>query len=57
MSTKVFLAFSLTALVGIASLAAAEKVLKSGLQPGDRTSPFDVRDITGPSKGKSLCYV
>ncbi len=57
MSTKVLLAFSLTALVGVASLAAAEKLLKSGLQPGDKTSPFDVRDITGPNKGKTLCYV
>jgi hypothetical protein len=49
--------FSLAALVGVAGLSAAEKALKSGLQPGDKTSPFDVRDITGPNKGKSLCYV
>ena len=57
MSTKVFFAFSLAALVSIASLGAAEKALKSGLQPGEGTTPFQVRDITGPSKGKSLCYV
>jgi hypothetical protein len=52
-----YLAFSLVALAGIAGLSAAESALKSGLQPGDKTSPFDTRDITGPNKGKSLCYV
>jgi len=30
--------------------------LKSGLQPGDRAGAFNVKDITGPNKGKSLCY-
>ena len=30
---------------------------KSGLQPGDGTSAFNCRDITGPDKGKSLCLV
>ncbi len=35
----------------------ASKGVKSGLQPGDKTSPFHVRDITGPKKGESLCYV
>jgi hypothetical protein len=57
MSRKAVLGYSLAALATIASLGAAEKALKSGLQPGDKTSPFDVRDITGPNKGKSLCYV
>ena len=56
MSRKVALGLSLAALAAVASLSAAEK-LTSGLQPGDKTSPFDVRDITGPNKGKSLCYV
>ena len=31
--------------------------LKSGLQPGEAPSAFQCRDITGPNKGKSLCYV
>jgi len=31
--------------------------VKSGLQPGEGTSAFQCRDITGPNKGKSLCYV
>jgi hypothetical protein len=30
---------------------------KSGLQPGERPGAFQTRDITGPNKGKSLCYV
>ncbi len=30
--------------------------LKSGLPVGDSVPPFQVRDVTGPSKGKSLCY-
>ena len=35
-------------------VAAAD--LESGLQVGDRAGAFNVKDITGPSKGKSLCY-
>ena len=58
MSRATLLAFSLAALAGMAGLSAAEgKGLKSGLQPGDKTTPFQTRDITGPNKGKSLCYV
>ena len=45
------------ALLGLMALGADGKTLKSGLQPGERTSPFQSRDITGPNKGKSLCYV
>jgi hypothetical protein len=56
MSRAALLAFSLAALAGMAGLSAAEG-LKSGLQPGDKTTPFQTRDITGPNKGKSLCYV
>lgn len=29
---------------------------KSGLQVGDEVAAFDVTDVTGPSKGKTLCY-
>ena len=36
------------------ALMAAE--LKSGLQPGDAPPPYNVKDVTGPSEGKSLCY-
>ncbi len=45
------------ALLGLLALGADGKAIKSGLQPGDKTSPFQTRDITGPNKGKSLCYV
>ena len=30
--------------------------VKSGQAVGDFVSPFDVDDITGPNKGKTLCY-
>ena len=36
--------------------ATASAEVKSGLQPGDRAGVFNVKDITGPYKGKSLCY-
>jgi hypothetical protein len=46
-------AILLTATIGVA--VAAEE-LKSGLQVGERTSPYYIRDITGPNSGKTLCY-
>jgi hypothetical protein len=30
---------------------------KSGPAVGSTVSAFDVHDITGPNKGKTLCYV
>ena len=30
--------------------------VKSGQAVGENVSPFDVEDITGPNKGKTLCY-
>jgi hypothetical protein len=30
--------------------------LQSGVQVGDFAAPFDVKDITGPNKGQTLCY-
>ena len=38
----------------MAGVAFAE--LKSGLPVGDSVPPFNVRDITGPNAGKTLCY-
>jgi hypothetical protein len=35
-------------------LVAAE--VQSGLKPGEHAGAFNVKDITGPNKGKSLCY-
>jgi hypothetical protein len=40
------------ALAGV--LVAAE--VQSGLKPGEPATPFNVKDITGPNKGTSLCY-
>jgi hypothetical protein len=34
----------------------AGDAIQSGLKPGDFVSPFDVEDITGPNRGKTLCY-
>lgn len=42
-------------LMSMSAMATAEE-LKSGLQPGQGTGAFNVKDITGPNKGKSLCY-
>lgn len=30
--------------------------LQSGLKVGEHAGAFNVKDITGPNKGKSLCY-
>jgi hypothetical protein len=30
--------------------------LQSGLQIGEHAGAYNVKDITGPNKGKSLCY-
>ena len=34
----------------------AGDAVESGLKVGELVSPFDVDDITGPNKGKTLCY-
>jgi hypothetical protein len=52
MKRFVFPAVALLALVGMAIAAD----VKSGLDLGERTTAFNVKDITGPNKGKTLCY-
>lgn len=43
--------------LAVASLAvAAFADMKSGLGPGMPVPAFDVVDVTGPNKGKQLCY-
>ena len=42
-------------MLGVSGVAGAAE-LKSGLQPGDAPPAFNVRDVTGPSAGKTLCY-
>ncbi len=34
----------------------AGDAVESGLKVGESVSPFDVEDVTGPSKGTTLCY-
>lgn len=38
------------------ALVAEEKKLESGLPVGESVPAFNVRDITGPNEGKTLCY-
>jgi hypothetical protein len=42
----------------VASLATASTAgeIDSGLKVGDRVGAFNVKDVTGPNAGKSLCY-
>ena len=44
------------ALLCVVGAAVAADELKSGLPVGQRVPAFNVRDITGPEKGKTLCY-
>jgi hypothetical protein len=46
---------SVVAMVALAGMAVAAEV-KSGLEPGKTAAAFTVNDVTGPNKGKSLCY-
>jgi len=43
-------------LIATCGVVVAAGDLKSGLQVGDKASPFPVYDCTGPAKGKKLCY-
>jgi histidinol phosphatase-like enzyme len=44
------------AMIASSAIGDAADDVKSGLQLGERAGVFVVRDVTGPSKGKSLCY-
>lgn len=46
---------AVVALAATTGIAVADD-LKSGLQVGESAGAFNVKDITGPNKGKSLCY-
>ena len=50
------MASSAALLIATVGVVVAADALESGLQVGERTSPYNVRDITGPNKGKTLCY-
>lgn len=42
--------------IAAVGISMAGDPVKSGLSLGDFASPFDVQDVTGPNKGKTLCY-
>ena len=43
----------LIATIGVAAMAGD---IVSGLQVGESSKAFNVKDVTGPNKGSSLCY-
>jgi len=45
---------SIALAVAVTGMAIA--AVQSGLQVGERAGSFNVKDITGPNKGKTLCY-
>ena len=51
-----FLRPSLGLLVACLPAIAVAEGIESGLQVGDKAGAFSVKDVTGPRKGKSLCY-
>ncbi len=51
---KLSLAVAALGLLAVSAFAADS--LQSGPRPGDRTTVFDVVDVSGPNKGKQLCY-
>jgi len=52
---KKIAALMMVAVLAGGSMVQAEE-LKSGLEPGVSVGAFNVRDITGPAKGETLCY-
>ncbi|MCI0358880.1 MAG: hypothetical protein L0211_10410 [Planctomycetaceae bacterium] len=46
---------SIALAVAVAGVVVAAD-LQSGLQVGEHAGAFNVKDITGPQKPKSLCY-
>lgn len=51
---KKFLAGCVAMLLAVGVVVAAE--IESGLKPGEQVGAYNVKDITGPNAGKSLCY-
>jgi len=42
--------------LALAITGVAIAAVQSGLQVGERAGSFNVKDITGPNQGKTLCY-
>ena len=51
---RTLLTASIVGLTACGMAAAAD--LQSGLQVGDHAGYFEVKDVTGPAAGQSLCY-
>jgi hypothetical protein len=56
---KLGLAIAALGLMAVSAFAADQAAVKvdSGLKVGESPSAFDVVDVSGPNKGKQLCYV
>lgn len=53
---KRFAVCSAAVLIAAFGAMAVAGGVESGLQPGEKAGAFNVKDCTGPAKGKSLCY-
>ncbi|HEX8910971.1 MAG TPA: hypothetical protein VF796_01330 [Humisphaera sp.] len=49
-------AIAIVATAGLVFAGEKSATVKSGLEAGAQASAFNVRDITGPAKGTTLCY-
>jgi hypothetical protein len=49
--------YALLAVAALAIVSPAAADDKVGPAVGDAAPTFDVEDVTGPNKGKTLCYV
>jgi hypothetical protein len=56
MSMKKFSGVATACLLAVTGVALAADKLESGLPVGETVPAFNVRDITGPNKDKTLCY-
>lgn len=50
------LGFFSVVMVGVLCSQRAVAEVESGLKVGEPSAAFNVRDVTGPSAGESLCY-
>jgi hypothetical protein len=56
MSMRKFIGFAALLTVAASGIAFAAEKIESGLPVGEDVPAFNVRDITGPAKGTTLCY-
>jgi hypothetical protein len=56
MLMKKFSGVAAACLLALTGIAIAADEVKSGLPVGESVPAFNVRDVTGPNAGKTLCY-